>query len=406
MKIRLLAVISLLFISGFGSKVFAATPENQTYPYTKTFTITAYYSPLPCQVRYATGSYTGDIRLNGSGVRSADGTPVYPGMIAAPRTYAFGTKMDIPGVGIVSVHDRGGAIVASDREGVYDRLDVWMGYGDKGLTRALNWGKRTLNVVVYGKDDTIKEQIFLAGYSPSEAIPNQCGDPEEMMEHPQSTVPSNEPAPVSGPQKLTEDLKIGDRGERVALLQRELTKLNYFRTTVTGYYGPVTEHAVFKFQQSQLLVGDKSSLGAGIFGPKTRDALNRVIVARDYNTRLVAEATENHGQKLIASIDKDSSDLTSNIAVAGSGAEPVSSSEKNILLSKELNPGQRDYEVSHLQRILRDKGFFEGMLITDYFGPVTKDAVLKFQLTNNIISSEDDLGAGRVGPATLALING
>ena len=42
--------------------------------YTKTFTISAYYSPLPDQSRYVTGSYEGDIRLNGSGVRSADGT--------------------------------------------------------------------------------------------------------------------------------------------------------------------------------------------------------------------------------------------------------------------------------------------------------------------------------------------
>ncbi len=404
MKIKILAVITLLFTSGFGSEVFASTAEDQTYPYTKTFTITAYYSPLPCQVRYATGSYTGDIRLNGSGVRSADGTPVYPGMIAAPRNYAFGTKMDIPGVGIVSVHDRGGAIVASDREGVYDRLDIWMGYGDKGLTRALNWGKRTLNVVVYGKDDSIKEQVFLAGYSPSEAIPNQCEITEEEDTTPRVADSATDSVMSSEIKKFNTDLKIGDRGDQVIALQRELTRLNFFRASVTGYYGPVTEHAVFKFQQSRRLVGDKSSLGAGIFGPKTRDALNRVVVARDYNTRMIAEATEDHGQRLIASIDENELE-SANIAVAGSGAESVSS-EGSHLLTKELNPGQRDHEVSTLQRILRDKGFFEGMLITDYFGPVTKDAVLRFQIANNIISSENDLGAGRVGPATLALING
>lgn len=404
MKIKILAVITLLFTSGFGSEVFASTAEDQTYPYTKTFTITAYYSPLPCQVRYATGSYTGDIRLNGSGVRSADGTPVYPGMIAAPRNYAFGTKMDIPGVGIVSVHDRGGAIVASDREGVYDRLDIWMGYGDKGLTRALNWGKRTLNVVVYGKDDSIKEQVFLAGYSPNEAIPNQCEITEEKDTTPRVADSATDSVMSSENKKFNTDLKVGDRGDQVIALQRELTRLNFFRASVTGYYGPVTEHAVFKFQQSRRLVGDKSSLGAGIFGPKTRDALNRVVVARDYNTRMIAEATEDHGQRLVASIDENELE-SANIAVAGSGAESVSSGGSH-LLTKELNPGQRDHEVSTLQRILRDKGFFEGMLITDYFGPVTKDAVLRFQLANNIISSENDLGAGRVGPATLALING
>ncbi len=396
--------ILLSFLSGVGTESFSSSANEQVYPYTKTFTISAYYSPLPCQMRYATGSYTGDIRLNGSGVRSADGTPVYPGMIAAPRNYPYGTKMDIPGVGIVSVHDRGGAIVASDQEGVFDRLDVWMGYGDKGLTRALNWGKRNLNVVVYGKDDSIKEKVFLSGYSPSEAIPNQCESTEPVKAPTPVTENPVDSGVVHEAQRLTKDLKIGDRGDQVLELQRELTRLNYFRTSITGYYGPVTEHAVFKFQQSQRLVGDKSSLGAGIFGPKTRDALNRVIVARGYKTRMVAEATENHGQRLVASIDKNELE-SANIAVAGAGTQSSSSFVSNIL-TKELNPGQRDNEVETLQRVLRDKGFFEGMLITDYFGPVTKDAVLRFQLANNIVNSENDSGAGRVGPATLALLNG
>ena len=71
--------------------VFASQFDGN-YPYVKKFKISAYYSPLPCQNKYATGSYQGDIRLNGSGVNSADGTPVYPGMIAAPKTYIIWYK--------------------------------------------------------------------------------------------------------------------------------------------------------------------------------------------------------------------------------------------------------------------------------------------------------------------------
>lgn len=94
-------------------------------PRQQTFVISAYYSPMPNQAKYVTGSYAGDIRLNGDGVKAADGSHVYPGMIAAPKSYAFGTKMKIPGVGIVAVHDRGGAIVHSGERGnSYDRLDV------------------------------------------------------------------------------------------------------------------------------------------------------------------------------------------------------------------------------------------------------------------------------------------
>ncbi len=126
----LVVLLSTPMTHSLSDKAFADVFDGE-YPYVKTFKISAYYSPLPCQEKYTTGSYEGDIRLNGSGVNSADGTPVYPGMIAAPKTYSFGIKMDIPGVGIVAVHDRGGAIVpANNGRGAYDRLDIWMGYGD------------------------------------------------------------------------------------------------------------------------------------------------------------------------------------------------------------------------------------------------------------------------------------
>ena len=91
-KYVLLTIIGILSFFAFHQVAHAS--------YQQTFIISAYYSPIPGQAKYVTGSYEGDIRLNGSGVNSADGTPVYPGMIAAPSTYAFGTKMNIPGIGI------------------------------------------------------------------------------------------------------------------------------------------------------------------------------------------------------------------------------------------------------------------------------------------------------------------
>ena len=67
-------------------------------------------------------------------------------MLAAPKTYPFGTRVMIPGLGVGEVHDRGGAILA--RKG-YDRIDVWMGRGEEGLSRALNWGARLVEGEVY-----------------------------------------------------------------------------------------------------------------------------------------------------------------------------------------------------------------------------------------------------------------
>ena len=270
--------------------------ENAGYPYTKTFTISAYYSPLPCQNKYATGSYEGDIYLNGSGVHGADGTDVYPGMIAAPSTYDFGTKMYIPDIGIVAVHDRGGAIVASNGEnGFYDRLDIWMGYGDSGLQRALNWGKRNVDVTVYGLNDAIIEEVALEGYSEEEIIANDCSieKREIIVMEDEETNKNNEI--VNASTLLEADLKLRDEGEQVLLLQEELNKLNFYKGEINGIYDELTEHAVFKFQQSQYLVGDNNSLGAGIVGPKTRDRLNEIIAARNYTSFLIVRNTDEEG---------------------------------------------------------------------------------------------------------------
>ena len=91
------------------------------------FVITAYYSPLPRQCCYVTGGYESDIRLNGQGLVSADGTAVYPGMAAAPPSYTFGTRIALPGLGVFHVHDRGQAIV--EKPSGEHRLDLWVGVG-------------------------------------------------------------------------------------------------------------------------------------------------------------------------------------------------------------------------------------------------------------------------------------
>ncbi|MEK7085851.1 MAG: peptidoglycan-binding protein [Patescibacteria group bacterium] len=391
----LLLMAATLLTSPFSAaghdSAFADELSDIANLYTRTFTISAYYSPLPCQNRYVTGSYGGDIRLNGGGKRGADGTSVYPGMVAAPRSYNFGTKMDIPGVGIVAVHDRGGAIVASNNSNYYDRLDIWMGYGDKGLARALNWGKRTMEVVVYGVNDSIQEQVALGDFSPEEANPNTCTYVANAVvntpSEPIVTLASVTPVPPSAPTEifLDTDLKLGDSGDKVAALQTQLKKLNLYRTEVTGNYGEVTKHAVFKFQQIQGLVMDEKSPYSGVFGPKTRDGLNELVASRNYNNIKIAKATDDYKTVMLAKAEMDR--------------------PKKRLLTAELRYGTRGPEVAELQKFLKSQGFFEGALITQYYGVVTKEAVLKFQKAHNIINSETDTGAGHVGPATLETIN-
>jgi len=58
---------------------------------------------------------------------------------------SFWTKIEIEWLWVWTVEDRGWAIVrAGVRWYEYDRLDIWMWYGDEWLTKALNWWKRTV----------------------------------------------------------------------------------------------------------------------------------------------------------------------------------------------------------------------------------------------------------------------
>jgi peptidoglycan hydrolase-like protein with peptidoglycan-binding domain/3D (Asp-Asp-Asp) domain-containing protein len=376
-----------------------------SFPYSKTFTISAYYSPLPCQNKYTTGSYEGDIRLNGSGVRGADGTPVYPGMIAAPKSYPFGTKMYIPSIGIVAVHDRGGAIVASSgADGLYDRLDIWMGYGDEGLKRALNWGKRNVEVTVYGINENVIEDIYLDGYSADEAMVSDCSSfvalEDEVFEIDSSEVEISLPVTTVtyDEASLLNDLSLGDEGSEVFSLQEELNKLNFYKAEINGIFDENTKHSVFKFQQSQLLVGDLTSPGAGFFGPKTRDRLNEIISSRTYTNGLIALATAEKAAS-------DSSLALESGEVVIDETEVALVTEKTPILTSELGFGAVGDDVVVLQEFLMNQGFFNAPLTTDYFGTVTLNALIDFQLHHGIITSPQDVGAGRVGPATLSLIN-
>jgi len=116
--------------------------ENQIYEvlesgrsYERFIKVTGYYSPIPGQERYATGSYMGDIKLNGRGVLGADETPVFMGMAAGPPHLKYGTKVIIPELSkydmpdIYTIHDRGSAIVGN-------RLDIWMGRGEEAMRKA------------------------------------------------------------------------------------------------------------------------------------------------------------------------------------------------------------------------------------------------------------------------------
>ena len=80
------------------------------------------------------------------------------------------------------------------------------------------------------------------------------------------------------------------------------------------------------------------------------------------------------------------------------------SSDGCVLLPRNLLVNTRDTSVTLLQQFLRKRGHFSYPENTDYYGSLTRDAVVSFQLAQGLITSASQLGAGNVGPATIAKI--
>jgi len=87
-----------------------------------------------------------------------------------------------------------------------------------------------------------------------------------------STTTASSPAPARVQPPAT-TLSPGSSGLQVKRLQRALAQLGYSPGRVDGSYGPATENAVKRFQQTNGLQPD------GVLGPKTLKALKRNLAA-------------------------------------------------------------------------------------------------------------------------------
>ncbi|MEI8230295.1 MAG: peptidoglycan-binding protein [Candidatus Peregrinibacteria bacterium] len=410
--------------------VLGETPDG---PYQQDFILTAYYSPLPGQCCYVRGGYVADKILNGEGVHGADGTDVYPGMIAAPKSYAFGTMVALPGLGRFTVHDRGGAIQELDN-GAH-RLDVWAGYGEEGLARALAFGVRKIRGTVYPVGHRQPKESFTF-----EALPASLDRLETFS--------------VSGDDLLSVQPKAGDRGLSVDLLQRSLKDVGFFAGSSTGFFGqettdaltafntayrlkessvqltersaatltaalrrlpavfPVAQNvdidaapkavtaaqrmlrylgfysgrtngmydlllsdAILRFQKAKGLVADALSPGAGTIGPITRGKMQEA-----WNRRLVTAMADRYVMLHRVQIALD---------------------QKKGMVDRFVDLGESGDTVTLLQHMLADRGFFPEDKINGNFGDFTKSALIEYQLDRKIITSKKNDGAGSVGPQTL-----
>lgn len=106
---------------------------------------TAYYKPEKGQDNYATGSFYGDVKINGGGKTSSGKIPK-AGMVATdPEIIPTGTELYIPELDLyATAEDTGGDVKGN-------RIDIFTGKGDWGLEKALDMGKRMVTVIIVKK---------------------------------------------------------------------------------------------------------------------------------------------------------------------------------------------------------------------------------------------------------------
>ncbi len=401
-------------------------------PYKQEFVVTAYYSPLPDQCCYFRGTYEEEIGFNGQGIKGADGTGVYPGMIAAPVTYPFGTRIKLDGIGVGTVHDRGGRIIEWSDDA--HRIDLWMGYGEEGLARALEWGVRHVSGTVYPVADEMSAESIALETFPS--------DSSKLA----GVVKTDETLIMLG-------LKAEDEGYSVRALQKSLTELGYLDHEVTGLFGPATTEALKTFQSEYGIAGDGThvddktnaalvaarsmedtrlpklavGLQKGSSGTDVRQAQKLLRYLGYYNGRTDGR----YGEALEQAVLKFQTDagVVTDAAQIGAGTvgpntntailnawklkqtkreigrvetkmRVVQAVQKNGLESKTLIKGHKGPGVLAVQRVLVDAGLLNSSEIGGYFGAKTQDAVTQYQIAKGIVSSDKDKGAGVVGPAT------
>ncbi len=429
----LLASAMIAAASPVSAQPFAIVNTEGSQPQEVNFVLTAYYSPLPGQCCYVKGGLEPDKILNGNGTHGADGTPVYVGMVAAPPSYAFGTKVQVPGLGVLEVHDRGGAIQLQDG-GKIHRIDVWAGYGEEGLARALSFGVKRVRGVVYPPGTTqpasdfaldritmdfdrlrpynvihnglidvepkvgdtslsvafLQDHLRTLGYLPNEPTKHFGNDTKEALEKFQkdrgltadgtALQPETAAVLMAAVRMLGRDMGVplvgsGSSHRDIASVQRVLRSIGYYKGRTDGLYSDATRRGIIAFQKEKLLIGDETSPGAGMIGPITQASIADTLRAQ--KTKKLADGIL---------FQKKVRDMLA---------------QKGMLVAGTSEEGYKGAVVEGIQRFLASVGYLPEDKVTGMFGPVTRQGVVAYQVARGILSNPSQGGAGIVGPVTL-----
>lgn len=173
------------------------------------------------------------------------------------------------------------------------------------------------------------------------------------------------------PYSWNEEFGLGSSGEKVKALQKVLINEGTWNSEVeaTGYFGPITKEALSEFQEKyeeDILSPISLERGTGYFGNKTKSYLERISIT---------------GLK------------------------------EKIKWERDLRIGVEGEDVKRLQGILIEEGVWQRPDVspTGYFGPITKEAVVRLQEKHKKEILEPlglSKGTGYVGPLTLQFLRG
>ncbi|MBI95735.1 hypothetical protein CL656_01140 [bacterium] len=314
------------------------------------YVLSAYYSPLPGQNYYATGSYASEIVLNGGGIITASGRYVDEipyAFVAAPPCFEFGDVIQVENLGYFKVLDRGGAIKGK-------RLDVWVGYGNSGLRTALNFGKKTLFIK---KVSEISDEQLKESYQ---------GLDDSLINLPKNG--------VYNPLEFISNLKLGDTGFFVGVVQQFLKDLGLYKNQVSFVFDRATQSALDDFKTNfSKIKNDKL--------PET--GLNEAFFINLRNFAIHKRQEEVEYEFLFSDISKGMENF-----------DVLNMQKILYLLGYEIEiTGKFDDQTSYAIKKFQDDNDFTFLNSSSkgYFGPKTKSVLLQNMLSSNFFSENFDV---------------
>lgn len=327
------------------------------------YLVSAYYSPEPGQDFYLHGTYEDEVRINGEGIHTASGEKVRIGAIAAPSTISFGSRLSIDQELTIqgqkvqfsftgTVLDRGGAITTASH---LPRLDIYMGSGQEGLCRAINFWVQTVyaNFNDVGTSDT----------SSFGMISSDCVNPNSVFVTPTTFDPFKS---VLSSQTSSDDIKT---------IQRLFQRVG-IENDINGVYDTDFKNTVFDFQIQYDILDSWDDDGAGNYWPITRATLKSVLEGNIPVSENISPVS-NTSEWVI--VDEDESEEVDNVA--------------------SIYTWWDNENIRELQRMLKDMGYFS-FDVDGLYNKRLTDAIYLFQKDRGIVSSPDDIGAGYYGPVT------